>query len=158
MPSEYEQAEREAPRSTVTSTTALLGFTRPDDFSFFQYICLSKLGRKEEALAKLARFRQGFRRREDGGGMWDGLLGDALKPDSFLVLLLRDLYMAEVFFSLDAARDAEAFFHAALKEAGTKPARLAASMVLSQVVLLQGQWHTYANIAIETVRSRTRVG
>jgi hypothetical protein len=68
-----------------------------------------------------------------------------------LVPLARDLYAAEVFLSLDAAEDGEAFFRAALAEARTDDDRLSAAAVLSQFLLLRGRAEEYAALATETL-------
>src|SRR5262249_14108719 len=103
----------------------------PRDFRFFQYYCLTKLGREEEARAKLEQFRRLFLPRfaepADGpapagpveGKTLERHLQDLLAPNSLIGALLQDLYGAEVFLSLDAAADGEAFFRTALGQADT---------------------------------------
>ena len=65
--------------------------------------------------------------------------------------MLRDLYVAEVFLSLDAAQDGEAFFRNALRQADTDEARLSREIVLGQILLLQGKHQEYAKLATEAI-------
>src|SRR5439155_71925 len=92
------------------------------DTSFFEFICLEKLGRHQEAEAKRKQFEQSFaallpKEIDDPiVSMFLGRpsvrgLGQELSDQGKLVgSLLRDLYMAEVFFSVDALEEGERFF------------------------------------------------
>jgi hypothetical protein len=137
----------------------------PRDFSFFQYHCLTKLGRDEEARAKLDQFRRLFLpqfvepangQAPPTPGTGDGKtlerhLQDLLAPDSLISSLLQDLYAAEVFLSLDAAQDGEAFFRTALDQAGTDVARLSRAIVLGQILLLETKHREYADLTTEAI-------
>lgn len=120
-----------------------------DDFSLFAWYCLDKLGRHDEAAARLAEFRK---RAADLLPPGDPKAADPelrdLRP---LLPLARDLYAAEAFLSLDAAADGEAFFRRALDDARADEDRLSAAVVLSQLVLLQGRSDEYAVLVTKTV-------
>jgi hypothetical protein len=144
-------------RSFLESLTDLSG---PRDFGLFQYYCLTKLGRQKEAQRHLARFKSNFWPTFDVNAdgqagvqdeAWERQLQQVLKPDSPIALLLRDLYIGEVFLSLDAAADGATFFRAALAQATTDPARLSAALVLSQMLLAEKKYTDYAELAIETI-------
>jgi hypothetical protein len=78
-------------------------------------------------------------------------LREILKSDGIFASLLRDLYSAEVFLSLDAASDGETYFREELAAAKNDPAKLSASLVLGQLLLLQGKRAEYAQLAVETM-------
>src|SRR5262249_42904541 len=60
----YAEVERELPAATPAAPIVSLENLRNDpgarDFSFFQYLCLTKLGRHDQARAKLEQFQQNF--------------------------------------------------------------------------------------------------
>ncbi len=64
---------------------------------------------------------------------------------------MQELYIAEVFLSLDAAQDGEAFFRTALGQAETDAARLSRAIVLGQILLLEKKYREYAELATETI-------
>jgi hypothetical protein len=165
----YEEAERELPRPEPVVVSAFWDAVRalqePRDFSFFQYHCLTKLGRVEEARARLDQFRRLFLPRfeepPDGrapqasvtvdGKTLERHLQDLLAPGSLISSLLEDLYAAEVFLSLDAAPEGEVFFRTALGQADTDAARLSRALVLSQILLLERKDREYADLASQTI-------
>jgi hypothetical protein len=160
----YEEADRElgaaravTARSFLESLTDLSG---PRDFGMFRYHCLTRLGRQDDAERALANFKRNFWPtfdvNADGqAGLqdenWERQLQQLLKPDSPIALLLRDLYIGEVFLSVDAAADGEAFFRTELAQATTDPARLSAALVLSQMLLVEKKYADYAELATETI-------
>jgi hypothetical protein len=103
---------------------------------FFEYFCLTKLGRGAEAEAKLEQFRSQFALLAAGDAGW-------------AVDLLRDLYTAEVFLSLDAAEDGRAWFRRAIREAAGDEQRLSAALALSQVLLAEGRGEEYLDLACD---------
>jgi hypothetical protein len=132
------------------------------DVSFFEYYCLDKLGRREEAKKRLAQFRDNARRLlpsdEDLDTFPLRMGNDKAKSDQWLrnevrslVPLARDFYAAEVFLSLDAAADGEAFFRKALAEAANDEDRLSAAVVLSQLLLLEGKANDYATVVVDSL-------
>jgi hypothetical protein len=63
----------------------------------------------------------------------------------------RDLYVAEVFLSLDALEDGERFFRAGLQDAATDADRMSKALVLTQFLLLRDKHEEYAELATDTV-------
>jgi hypothetical protein len=165
----YEEAEHELPQPQPTGVRQFTDYLRaiqgPRDFSLFQYHCLTKLGRPEEARAKLDQFRRQFLptsvepfngQRSPAGVTVDGKtlerqLQDLLAGDTFIGSLLRDMYAAEVYMSLDAPADGEAYFRAVLDQADTEAARLSRAVALGQILLLEGKYRQYADLATQTI-------
>jgi hypothetical protein len=146
----YEQADGDRGGAKPAPAGAAPDRRRPfRDPSFFAFYCLDKLGRHDEARARLAAFREkapALLPLDDPGAA-----GAARRAVRQLVPLARDFYAAEAFLSLDAAEDGEAFFRRALAEARTDEDRLSAAVVLSQLLLLRGRTGEYATVATETV-------
>src|SRR5262249_50403631 len=128
----YEQARRvEAAQAKPAAQPAAVA-----DFSFFEFYCLSKLGRGAEAQAKLEQFRKGCRpvigalgraspiQIAPAGRTVEQWIADLSDPKTLSGQLLRDLYEAEVFLSLDAAPDGEAFFRRELAAAKSDEEKL----------------------------------
>ena len=155
----YEQAAAELPAAAPEAEESLLPFVDQRNFAFFHYYCLQKLGRDEEAAAKLAEFERTFLPLpallpEDATAeqrQRAGELNRILDSQTAIPYLLRHLYVAEVFLSLDAAADAEQFFHSALETAPHEHAKLAAAIVLSQMLLVQQKNAEYADFATTTL-------
>jgi hypothetical protein len=175
----YTEAERELPAPKPISVRQfaayLRGMTGPRDFSFFQSYCLMKLRRKAEARAKLDQFRRVFLpdfSKEPADGQpteedkqdeqlqgWLQLadpnararLRELLDPKGMFVSLLQNLYMAEVFLSLDAADDGERFFRDQLAAAASESARLSSVLTLAQILLLEKKYSEYAGLATKTL-------
>jgi hypothetical protein len=162
----YSEAERELPPPAAPTLEEFLGGLQNrgfGDFALFQNFCLRNLGRQEEAKAKLEQFRQTFLPKlpaelgkEAGWGtnlaIQIGLqmgLDKLLAPDNIFANLIRDLYAAEVFTSLDAADDAETFFREAFANAKTDEEQLSSLLTLSQVLLLEGKHEEYSKLARE---------
>jgi hypothetical protein len=141
----YERAERAPkPAPSAPRPGARARFRDP---SLFQSYCLEKLGRDEEAGARLATFRA----KAPALLPAEGSLLPAAREVGTLAPVARDFYAAEVFLSLDAAEDGEAFFRRALAGAETDADRLSAAVVLSQLLLLRGRDAEYADLATETI-------
>jgi hypothetical protein len=170
----YEEAENQLPRAKQIGVSeffrALRNLSMPKDFSFFQYYCLMKLNRPEEARAKLAQFQLNFlpdfsvppdpQEADNSDPIFSFVIEGKNVQQWFQELLgfqspfrwlIQDLYIAEVFMSLDAAEDGEAFLQKLLAEAKTDPERLSHAMVLVQVLLLEGKYPTYAEISTKTL-------
>lgn len=152
----YDQAERDLPAKevTITQPLELLPLLRgPRDFSFFAYHCLRQLGREADAQAKLKQFRRVFLPRWTGSDSGaDSTWQEVLAPDGMFAPLLQDLYSAEVFLSLDAAAEGEAFFRREMADAKTDPAKMSAGVVLGQLLLLQAKHREYAQLAMDYSR------
>jgi tetratricopeptide (TPR) repeat protein len=165
----YEKAERELPEPAPVAVRDFSDYLQalqgPRDFSFFQYHCLSKLGREEEARAKLDKFRRLFLPRfvdptkgrvppaavTLDGKTLEYYFQELLDPTNLLGSLLHDMYMAEVFLSLNAAQDGEAFFRSEMVQAENDAARLSPAIVLGQILLLEEKHREYAVLATETI-------
>jgi tetratricopeptide (TPR) repeat protein len=152
----YQEADRQLPPPAPVVVHDMMHLFQslqgPRDFSFFEYHCLTKLGRAEEARAKLDQFQRLVLPKfaEAGNGLDETLRG-MLAPSSFVGSLLKDMYSAEVFLSLDAPQDAEAFFRSGLGQADSDAARLSRAIVLGQILLLEKKYQGYANLTTETI-------
>ena len=165
----YQDAERELPPPAPVAVRDFMGYLEalqgPRDFSFFYSYCLRKLGRHAEAQVKLEDFRRLFLPRfvqaANGeappatvtvdGKTLERHLQDLLDPNNFVGCLLQDLYAAEVFLSLDAARDGDAFFQTARNEPESSAAHLSRAIALGQILLLEKKHREYADLATETI-------
>jgi WD40-like Beta Propeller Repeat len=139
----------------------------PRGIAVFQFHCLTKLGRHDYARTWLESFRNTYppqlppARANNGTSIADGLefpldqpwFRDAMQPGGLCARLLQDLYIAEVFLSLDASGDASEYFGSvtASNSAETDTARLSAAVVLSQILLLQGKHDEYAELCTESL-------
>jgi hypothetical protein len=162
----YEKAAKERgpapdqpPPPDLHNLDAFLGAR---DTAFFEYLCLTKLDRHDDAQARLKQFHHDFLRlpADDRGPLLSAPVGEQtvgrqlrtlLAPESFAGALLRDLYMGEAFLSVDQAAEGEAFFRQALREAKAEPARLSHALTLSQFLLVQRKNDAYAELASATI-------
>jgi hypothetical protein len=135
----YEEARHESPAPlSQTPEEALEAFLTGQDPSLFEYVCLKRLGRLDEAAARLAHFETAFpTTRKDG-------------RDQGALRRLRDLYALEVFLSLNAVDEAEAWCRRGLAAAQANEVRLDRALLLGQVLLLRGQDADYARLMTET--------
>jgi len=174
----YERAEAALPNpgAKVASTpepepktpTEWLGrLFSPRGIAVFQFHCLTKLGRHEEAQAKLDQFRHSYPPQLPTGPPAKGAtpangsgfpfdqpwFRDAMQPGGLCARLLQDLYIAEVLLSLDASEDARAYFRAVVdsRSRESDATRLSAAVVLSQILLLERKHDLYAELATETL-------
>jgi hypothetical protein len=139
----------------------------PAGIAVFQYHCLAKLGRQAEAHAKLESFRKAYppplpasspNGTEQSASPAEfpfdqPWFRDLIRPGGLCARLLQDLYIAEVFLSLDASGDASDYFRSVIAAgpAKSESARLSAAVVLSQILLLEGKHDAYAALCIKTV-------
>ncbi len=151
----YEAARQDPavakPHDPVRALEEVLG---PQDPGVFEYYCLTKLGRTEEARARLARFRDDFDSRLAASRQVPTLaqrFPELADPGSPLALMLRDFYIAEVFLSLNAPADGEQFFQAAVTQARDDRERLSAAVVLAQLLLLEAKYPAYAGLVTDTL-------
>ncbi len=130
---------RKPPEPTnQTPEEVLEAFLTSRDPSLFEYICLKRLGRLDEAAARLAHFENSFpTARKDG-------------RDRVALRRLRDLYAIEVFLSLNAVDEAEAWCRRGLAGVLSNDVRLDRTLVLGQVLLLRGKEVDYARLMTET--------
>jgi hypothetical protein len=144
----YAEAQREQPPpppGAPADRDRLLEIFRSP--LFFEYHCLTKLGRAAEAGAKLEQFRRLFA--PPGAGQPAGAAEQARGGPEQNIDLLRDLYTAEVFLSLDAAEDGRDWFRRAIREAVSDEQRLSAALALSQVLLAEGRGEEYLDLACD---------
>ncbi len=166
----YERAlAAGAPARTEPESAAgwLNQLVSPRGIGVFQFACLMKLGRHDEARARLESFRQAYPPRlpaagtSHGQGVADGSgfpldqpwFREAMQPGGICLRLLQDLYIAQVLLSLDASDLAREHFRSviAVGSAETDATKLSAAVVLSQVLLLEGKHDEYAELATETL-------
>jgi hypothetical protein len=143
----YEKANRAAKPEDVRESL------------FFQHYCLTKLHRANEAKENLAQFEREFWPKlpeapkvpNQNGLNADVFLRALADPKSPQRALLQELYVAEVFLSLDAAEDGETYFRDGLKNATTHAARLNKALPLSQFLLLRKKQREYLELAGSTL-------
>lgn len=146
----YEQAEKEEPPAATAGPGAGAGF--------FQAFCLEKLGRRGEAEDRRRRFEQTFldsyraARKAPRPQPPQAAFGAAdYEPTEEQLHHWRDLYVAEVFLSLDADEDGEGYFRRALRDAREDGERLSKALVLTQFLLMHHKNSEYADLAADTV-------
>jgi hypothetical protein len=170
----YEQSQAATPKAGSVSepepksarewSARLLS---PAGIAVFQFHCLMKLNRHAEAQAKLESFRKAYppplptsppnpaeKTASPVEFPFDQpWLRDVMQPSGLCARLLQDLYIAEVFLSLDASGDAGDYFRSVIAAgpAESESARLSAAVVLSQVLLLEGKHDNYAELCTKTV-------
>jgi WD40 repeat protein len=139
----------------------------PRGIAVFQFHCLTKLDRKDEARAKLASFRKTYPPQQPSGLAADGKttaggaqfpldqpwFRDVMRPGGLCVRLLQDFYLAQVLLSLDASGDARDYFRSVVASGSTETdtARTSAAVVLSQVLLLERKHDEYAELSTRTL-------
>jgi hypothetical protein len=145
----------------------LSGLFSPRGIAVFQFHCLDKLGRHEEARTRLDQFRQSYppwlpAQRPAKGATApndpdlppeEPWVREVLGRDRLCARLLQDLYIAEVLLSLDSDLDARDYFRTVLdaRAGQSDTARLSAAVVLAQILLLEGKRDAYAELATETL-------
>jgi hypothetical protein len=154
----YEQAEAGAPKAEDRSPRQFVQrFVQGGDSLFFQGFCLDKLGRADEARSKRRQFDETFLPELPAAPKAPNTNQPApfgaadFQPSPEQLRQWRDLYVAEVFLSLDAVEEGERFFREALKNAKTDADRLSKALVLTQFLLLQNKNEEYAELATDTV-------
>lgn len=153
----YEQADTPAETEDHSPRQFVRRFVRGEDALFFQAYCLDKLGRHKEAERKRRRFVQTFL--PDLTAQPKSPVADRpapfgaanLQATKEQLLHWRDLYVAEVFLSLDAVEDGERYFRAGLQIAASDADRLSKALVLTQMLLLRKKHAEYAELATDTV-------
>lgn len=127
---------------------------------FFEYYCLSKLGRTEEASARLAQFRHSFQVDWDDIDLEDdqtsatvGLnalnleqLGASTRQVDAMLPVIESLYVTEVFFSLRAFEDGAEYFEQQTDSATSDLTRFASLACRSQLLLANGSYEEYADL------------
>lgn len=140
----YERASKSLPprKPPQQIVEALEQFGAPDRPDVFQYLCLKKLGRNAEARQKLAEFDARFSTdllRKAGDPtqrqVMESLLSQFGSNVNLILHLVRDLYIAEVFLSVDAIDDALEFFSVAAEPVESPEQQLSRAFALSQLLL-----------------------
>ncbi len=154
----YEQAAAAAANSDDHSPLQFVQrFVRGRDALFFQAFCLDKLGRASEARNKRRLFDETFlpdvpAAAKPPAANQPAPFGAAdVQPTPEQLRHWRDLYVAEVFLSVDAAEEGERYFRAGLQAATTDADRLSKALVLTQFLLLRDKREEYAELATDTV-------
>jgi hypothetical protein len=154
----YEQAVVEAPKAEDRSPRQFVQhFVQGGDSLFFQALCLDKLGRADEAKSKRRQFEDSFLPELPAAPKAPNTNQPApfgaadIQPSPEQLRHWRDLYVAEVFLSLDAVEEGERYFREGLKTAKTDADRLSKALVLTQFLLLQNKNEEYAELATDTV-------
>jgi hypothetical protein len=154
----YEQAAAAAANAGDRSPGQFVQrFARGSDSLFFQAFCLDKLGRTDEARNKRRQFDETFLPEVPAAPPAPAQnqpapVGSAdVRPSPEQLRHWRDLYVAEVFLSLDAVEEGERYFRDGLKAANADADRLSKALVLTQFLLLRDQHEEYAEVATDTV-------
>jgi hypothetical protein len=130
------------------------------DIAVFEYVCLRKLGRDDDAAGKLRQFRESFPPKLPNLGLGDVAVdgqtlderaGELLAPDGLAASLLRDLYAAEVFLSVNAVDVGEDHFRQRIAAGDDETQRLSAAIVLAQLLLLQDKRNEYVELALDEI-------
>ena len=118
---------------------------------FFEYFCLARLGRDEEAAAKLRLFRRWMSMEVHAD---DPLKRMKLQRHvDFFTPLLQNFYIAEVLLSLDATDDGRQFFERELAAADDDADRYAIALCLSQMLLVENDRAAYVDLATDVLAS-----
>lgn len=138
----YQRAEQQAPldlRARFTIPThpesRFSGMALP----LFEYVCLDKLGRPDDARCALARFQK--------------TLAEPPMPASARLLgtLMQDFFIAEVFLAIDASADGVKFLQDSMNQSADDSLRPVHAVVLGQFLLLQHRYQEYARLMEEQV-------
>ncbi|HBJ36809.1 MAG TPA: hypothetical protein DDZ51_19045 [Planctomycetaceae bacterium] len=161
----YEQAAVDRqPIKALTMTQLLeMAFQRSihHDPYFFEYYCLWKLNKKEQAADRLAMFRKSMSLDTESGLMFVDLqkidANERVKANeaiAFAVAFIRASYMTEVFLSLDAAADGILTFNELAAGGESEDERFARLLCQSQLMLASGRNQEYAVLAREELSKR----
>ena len=157
----YEQARKKLPTTKPpqnwTELTQRLG--APENSQLFEFICLKQMGRDDEAAAKWLEFEQSFYPVAVGAEQ------DASAPDptetmltalgsqaELLKRLIHDLYVAEVFLSVDAVDDAITHFRDETAPEISDDKALSRAIVLAQLLLIARDHDAYLTHVTNVVR------
>ncbi len=130
----------------------------PENSQVFEYLCLKRLGRDDEAQAKWQEFERNFfpaiapqKPDSPAPDIADNFL-EAMGPQAELLKhLVHDLYVAEVFLSVDAVDDARSHFRADPPPAADDNAKMSRAIVLAQLLLIAGDRDGYLSHCTDTV-------
>ena len=146
----YEQGKHAG--APAPQALAATGLPAANEQLFYDYLCLTQLGKSVEAADRRKQFETVFlpsRKEEASVGSAQQQSLAALADRMELVrALMHDFLIAEVYLSIDAADDAEKFFQSALKAATTDDQRLSCLLVLSQILLIEGKHEAYLELCV----------
>ncbi|MEX1228874.1 MAG: hypothetical protein WEB58_01465 [Planctomycetaceae bacterium] len=129
------------------------------DATFFEYVCLTKLNRPDEAAEKLKAFRANMTFDTSNAAELfpqSELSGEELQTElhqlaDFITPLMQNAFITEVYLSLDAADDGVRFFRSEMKQTPTDAERLAYALCLSQLLLVVDDRSAYAELVEESL-------
>ena len=147
----YEQAQSKLPaaRPPQNWTEFTQHISAPEKSQVFEFLCLKRLGRDDEAHAKWQEFEQTFfpvtpenseTPMPDVMEAWLKTLGSETE---LLKHLIHDLYVAEVFLSVDALDEALTHFRAEPSANIRQDAAVSRAIVLAQLLLIAGDHDGY---------------
>jgi Tol biopolymer transport system component/tetratricopeptide (TPR) repeat protein len=123
---------------------------------FYEYLCLTKLGRFAEATTTLEKFQDAARfdftigqADEDATEVTNEIETNNKLRAAWYSPLIRDFYIAEVFMSLDSAKDGAEFFEQAYRKADDDLQRVSSALMWSQLLLLSQNKTRYAKVATQ---------
>lgn len=154
----YEQARQKLP--AAKSPPNWIEFTQrigaPENSQLFEFICLKRLGREEDAAAKFSEFEQTFFPSPDPAKKTSDptdAMFSAMGPQAELLKhLIHDLYVAEVFLSVDALDDALTHFRAEPQPPVSDDEKLSRAIALAQLLLIAGDEDGYLQHATNVIR------
>ncbi|HEV8062797.1 MAG TPA: hypothetical protein VGP68_23155 [Gemmataceae bacterium] len=131
--------------------TTMTGLPVANEQLFYEYLCLTKLGRDAEAMAVQARFDAAFVRSPPvkpvaGAPPKPPAIPELAERMDLLVPLMHDFLIAEVYLSLDEVDEAASFFRTEAERTDTDGKRLSALLTLSQILLIQGKNEEYLDL------------
>ncbi len=163
----YERANQKLPSRQPPA--GFLEFTQtlgaPERSQFFEYLCLSQLGRHDDAEARLDEFEKNlfpvdFSADETPTGDINAI-GTAIMADSIrhlgsdlplILRLIHDFYIAEVCLSVDAPEAAIDFFRGQLQSGDGDVNRSSREMALSQLLLVTGRYDEYLALCLDLLK------
>jgi hypothetical protein len=146
----YEQG-KDAGAPVPAQMTTMTGLPVANDQLFYEYLCLTKLGRMAEAEARRARFEAAFvvppaAKLDAKAPPQPPAIPELAERIDLFVPLMRDFLIAEVYASLDEVDEAATFFRVEAEHADTDSKRLSALFTLSQILLIQGKNEEYLDL------------
>ena len=151
----YEQGKGVGVPAPALMTT-LTGLPVVNEQLFYEYLCLTKLGRVAEAEERRTRFEAMFvapplPKPGAPAATAQSLLPGIAERMDFVLPFMHDLLVAEVYLSLDSAEEAAVCFRAEAERADTDGKRLSALLTLGQILLIQGKNADYLDICGSTL-------
>ncbi|MCX7423500.1 MAG: hypothetical protein NT013_28735 [Planctomycetia bacterium] len=146
-----------APQPPQNWTEFTQRVSAPENSQVFEFLCLKRLDREDEAQAKWQEFELNFFPKlspESQTPMANTSENffEAMGPQTeFLKYLIHDLYVAEVFLSVDAIDDALKHFRADALPSADDPEKLSRAIVLAQLFLIANDREAFLSHSTNTV-------